>query len=193
MVQKATIFSSRTEYFRNSIRRRSGGLLILVVIILAVAMILITSALMITAVARTRFYRNAEAEQAHLTALSVAKTIGEAVADAKFGHDELEWLAHNNVTVDVTSANGFGTDALSANNNSVAPGLANNVNAKTKATFDYYPSEYNYNNPKYISVIVESTLKSGTSTGTTDKVTLLLSENAATSTYEVTGYIPHSQ
>lgn len=177
MVRKAAIFSSRTGYFRNSIRRRTGGLLILVLIILAVSMILITSALMINAVARNRFYRNAEVEQTNLTALSVAKTIGEAVTSAEIKDGELVGLADNKVIVNVTSATGFGSASISVNNNSVAPGLANAADAKTTAAFGYYPSE---SDPKYISVIVKSTLNTGASTGTTDIVTLLLSKKEST-------------
>lgn len=177
MTLKGANNSCLNRFAFSRLRKKNGSLLILVLIIMAVAMILITSALMISVSARNHYYQNAEEQQTALTALSVARTIAGAVTSAEITDDELTDLADNSVKVDVTSASGFTSAALAANNNSIAPGLADQTDvAQTTATFGYYPSK---SDPQYISVIVKTTLNVGTSDGTDDTVTLLLKEKEA--------------
>lgn len=103
-------------------RSRSGSLLILVLVIMAVAFILITSAMMISVAARSHYNQTAEMDQSQLTALSAAKLIGDAVESGAITGAQLQSLATGAVY------------NLSAPN-TVSPGLANNTNSNTTATF----------------------------------------------------------
>jgi len=171
VAQEEILLSRRTGRSLKNMRSRTGSLLIIVMIVMAVAMILISSALMITVAARNHFYKNAELDQTRLTALSVAQTIGNAVSNADIKDEQLIGLADNEVTVDVTSANGYSSTSVSAGNNSIAPGLRNTSDSKTTATFGYYPSKLE---PQYVSIVVTSTINTGISSGSSETVTLLL-------------------
>lgn len=153
------IFSRRSKYPNVNINSRSGSMLVLVLIILAVSIILITSALMISTAGRQRYYKDAEREQASLTAMSAAKLIGQAAAKGNINKDVLKTLADNKATIQVSSSGLF-------------PGLSEgNTNSSTYATFGYYPLI----EKTYISVKVTTTLNVGVSgAASTESATVLL-------------------
>lgn len=62
-----------------SSKSKRGSMLVLVLIIMVVGLVFIASALMITNVARTRYYEDAESSQARLTVASVAESFYQAV------------------------------------------------------------------------------------------------------------------
>ena len=152
-------------------RGRKGSMLLLVLIILAVALILITSALTITLAARQRYYKDAENEQANLTAMSAAKMIGDAIENKDFmdgDYAKLEALANNGVTYDLTSSG------------LTIPGLAGTSDSQTQATFGYYVN--NATGKKYISVTVTTKINVGVSATASDEtVTLLLEKKSIVS------------
>jgi hypothetical protein len=104
-------------------RGRKGSLLILVMVIMAVALILITSAMTITVAARTHYNKTAVMDQSNLTAMSAAKMIGTAVEKGTISGTQLENMAAAGTVYNLSASN------------TVSPGLANNSNSNTTATF----------------------------------------------------------
>ncbi len=132
---------------------RSGGMLLLVVIIMAIALILITSALTITAAARNRYYNSALTDQATITASSVAKTIGAAVANGDINVSEIEALAN------ATNADGSVGSTISVTSASDTTAAAGSTYDKAKAVA---PGLYADTQKSYTTVVIK---KSTSSTG----------------------------
>lgn len=151
------VLSRRREQSLSNIRSRSGSMLILVLVILAVSLILITSAFAISMASRERYYKNSEQDQASLTAMSAARLIGQAAAKGAISIADLEGLAANGYTVNI-SASGI-------------PGLAGSGNSNTTATF----SNTTKDSKNYIAATVTTTLDADiTGSASVEQVTVLL-------------------
>lgn len=166
MESRTAIFSRRKVNTAAKLHSRSGSLLILVLVIMGVAMILITSALSITMAARKHYYDNALTSQSNLTATSVAKTLGAAVASGDITTAELETLAAAGKSVKIPVTSSAATiNASSSGNNSVAPGLSGQTTgtstSKTTAAFSYYPDS---TSKTYIKLTVTTELRAAAST-----------------------------
>lgn len=163
---------------RSKLCGRSGGMLILVLIIMAVGVILITSAMSITIASRNRYYSDSISDQTRLTATAAVKSIVAAVESQELRDAEIEALAANNATINITSASGTSKSSGAGADNSVAPGVATAADSYTRASFSYYP---NATNKTYIIVDVITGLNSGGAAGAdTEHVRAFLKYNPPT-------------
>lgn len=157
--KKITCFLCNTNS-RGNTRSRSGGMLIVVLVIMALAVILITSALTIAVAGRHHTYKEAEKQQAGLTAMSCAKLIGDAAAAGDISIADLESLAAAGSTVELSST--------------AIPGLAGTAKSNTTAVFGYAMK----NGIKCISATVTSIIDAEvTGTASSEQVTVLLEKD----------------
>ena len=148
----------------NKTRGRKGSLLILVMVIMAVALILITSAMTITVAARSHYNKAAVMDQSHLTAMSGAKLIGDAVQKGTITTAQLELMASSVPP----------TKYYLTGSSSVAPGLA----GTSSSSASYTMAEFGYSNATkdYITVKVTTHIDNTAVTGsaTDESATLFL-------------------
>jgi len=96
---------------------KKGVILVTILFIVAVALIFITTSLMISISARQRVYSNAKSDQARLTVTSLAQSIWQAIYAQQLSDTELQGLAKGDTLVRFTSADvpgmvsGTATDA----------------------------------------------------------------------------------
>ena len=96
---------------------KKGVILITILFIVAVALIFITTSLMISISARQRVYTNAKSDQARLTVTSLAQSIWQAIYSQQLNDTELAGLANGNTLIrfnssDIPGMNGYtDTDA----------------------------------------------------------------------------------
>jgi len=157
-----TFLFLKTGKARKKLHGRSGSLLILVLVIMAVALILITSAMTITVAARRHYNEIAETDQSHLTAMSGAKLIGDAVEKGKITKAQLVLLADSAAEYYLTGSN------------SIAPGMAGTSTASasyTKAAFGYSNAAHDYITATVVTHIDNAAVAG---TGTDEKVTLFM-------------------
>lgn len=83
---------------------KKGVILVTILFIVAVALIFITTSLMISISARQRVYSNAKSDQARLTVTSLAQSIWQAIYSQQLSDHELMGLANGNTLVQFTSA-----------------------------------------------------------------------------------------
>lgn len=169
------IFSGRSKHPNMNINSRSGSMLVLVLVILAVSIILITSALMISTAGRHRYYKDAEREQASLTAMSAARLICQAVVNNKISVATLENLATNGDPTKLFSITPSGTGAVVNLSSSGIPGLAGtaetNPESNSYAVFGYDTID----GKEYITATVTTTLDADiTADASEAKVSVLL-------------------
>jgi|GEM_PF-6464678 len=158
---------------------RSGGMLILVLVLMAVGVILITSALAVTAATRNHFFVDAQQSQARLTVTSAAKTIVDAIlVSQELNDDRVEQLAASGGSLWIRSAGSYEYSSGLGSPNTVAPGVANadeSSNSYTKATFSSVGSDGDVNIlfTTYINVSGEP------GSGTTDSLLVALKKKPA--------------
>lgn len=137
---------------------RRGGMLLIVLIILAVTVILLSSALMVTVSARNRYYVTAEQDQAGLTAMSVAKSINDAIYYGKIKDEHIEKLLLSG-PVHITGG--------------AIPGLADTANSNT--TVQFSQAAHNGFPDGWIFIDIVTTIDADVkATGSTEKVRLVL-------------------
>lgn len=96
---------------------KKGVILVTILFIVAVALIFITTSLMISISARQRVYSNAKSDQARLTVTSLAQSIWQAIYAQQLSDTELVGLAKGNTLIRFNSAdvpgmvNGTATDS----------------------------------------------------------------------------------
>jgi len=96
---------------------KKGVILITILFIVAVALIFITTSLLISISARQRVYTNAKSDQARLTVTSMAQSIWQAIYSQQLNDTELAGLANGNTLIrfnssDIPGMNGYtDTDA----------------------------------------------------------------------------------
>lgn len=105
---------------------KKGVILITILFIVAVALIFITTSLMISIAARQRVYSNAKSDQARLTVTSLSQSIWQAIYSQQITDAQLMALAKANALVQFTSSDMPGMIAA-------APGTTSN--AETTAYF----------------------------------------------------------
>lgn len=157
-----TFLFLKTGKARKKLNGRSGSLLILVLVIMAVALILITSAMTITVAARRHYNEIAETDQSHLTAMSGAKLIGDAVEKGKITKAQLVLLADSAAEYYLTGSN------------SIAPGMAGTSTSSasyTKASFGYSNAAHDYITATVVTHIDNAAVAGS---GTDEKITLFM-------------------
>lgn len=148
---------------------RSGGMLILVLVLMAVGVILITSALAVTAATRNHFFVDAQQSQAHLTVTSAAKTLVNAILQSQEIPDaRVEELAAGNMTVELLSANGEAYGSGLASGFPVAPAIGKTAGAHTTATFS--------ESGEKIVIDIQSTIDAGFGNPSTRDLRVVLKE-----------------
>ena len=83
---------------------KKGVILVTILFIVAVALIFITTSLMISISARQRVYSNAKSDQARLTVTSLSQSIWQAIYSQQLSDQELMGLAKGNTLIRFTSA-----------------------------------------------------------------------------------------
>lgn len=80
----------------SSLLTKTGVILVTILFIVAMALIFVTTALMISIAGRQRIYTNTIDSQARLTAVSLAQTVWQAIVSQQINDTDLETLARGN-------------------------------------------------------------------------------------------------
>lgn len=80
----------------SSLLTKTGVILVTILFIVAMALIFVTTALMISIAGRQRIYTNTLDSQARLTAVSLAQTVWQAIVSQQINDTDLETLARGN-------------------------------------------------------------------------------------------------
>jgi hypothetical protein len=132
-------------------------MLLIVLIMLAVTVILLSSALMVTASARNRYYVTAEKDQAGLTAMSVAKSINDAIYYGKLKDEYIEKLLLQG-PVEITGA---------------LPGMAGSADSNT--TVQFTKATHNGFDDGWVFIDIVTTIDADVKeTGSTENVRIVL-------------------
>ncbi|MBQ7275064.1 MAG: hypothetical protein IJR15_06370 [Clostridiales bacterium] len=142
---------------------KKGVILITILFIVAVALIFITTSLMISIAARQRVYSNAKSDQARLTVTSLAQSIWQAIYSQQLSDQELMGLAKGNTLVSFTSPDVPGMVAA-------APGTTSTT--QTTAYF-YSMANDDAGNPTKIGIECKCSID-----GETQYYTLVLKRNS---------------
>ena len=143
---------------------KKGVILVTILFIVAVALIFITTSLMISISARQRIYSNAKSDQARLTVTSLSQSIWQAIYSQQLSDSELIELAKANTLIRFTSADVPGMTAS-------APGTP----STTEATAFFYTIGTDASgNPNKIGIECKCSID-----GETQYYTLVVKKNAS--------------
>ena len=138
---------------------KKGVILVTILFIVAVALIFITTSLMISISARQRIYSNAKSDQARLTVTSLSQSIWQAIYSQQLSDTELMGLAKGNTLISFTSAD--------------VPGMVSGTASEATAYFYAIESD-DAGNPTKIGIECKCSID-----GETQYYTLVVKKNAS--------------